>query len=98
MERPEVLHCVACLCYYKATGTLYLLKINMPFTDTSPRHCCLNVLPLKNERLSHSAKIQFSSLNSWTQFVFNDKSSITVTDMVAVCLKEKRKKAPFFEI
>lgn len=40
--------CCMYLCYYKATGTLYLLKINTPFIGPSPRHCCLNVLPLKN--------------------------------------------------
>lgn len=51
--------CCMCLCYYKVTGTLYLLKINMPFTDTSPRHCCLNVLPLKNETLPFSQNAIF---------------------------------------
>lgn len=59
IKQPEVLHCVACLCYYKLTGTLYLLKINMPFTDTSPRHCCLHVLPLKNKTLPFNEKAIF---------------------------------------
>lgn len=56
-RRPAL--CSMCLCYYKVTGTLYLLKINMSFTDTSPSHCCLNVLPLKNKTLPFSQNTIF---------------------------------------